>query len=590
MRASPDGLVILIYAPQDADIWKRSRPPMGLLYLGAVLRENGIPTRLFNFQREDASWKDVENAVRGAEKCLVGFACDSDNIHRSVHLSDRLLEQHANVTVVLGGPHVTHVWEPYVTERRAVVRGEGEYALSLLAKQVLEGPGALDDVPGLAYCLDGQIHTNPIALGPYEDVDAIPFPDYSLLGDLDSYVPSVITARGCCFHCHFCSEGSKSRRWRPRSVENVEQELLALKDHFGGEIPYLFIADDTFTVSPKRVHAMCDMLDRLFPDKSSFAFFCEGRANVLAKHPELIHRLKAAGAARVQIGIETGDQSTLDRLNKRNRAENVETVVAAFAEADVPSVPGVFMCGLPDQTEEQVERDIEFAKHLVDLAPGRLELSMVPLSPVPGTEFRDHAQEWGLSILDEDLVTDRLHKGVFAATASLSAEQIESLCQRFNSEVMGYSLEKASCLSPRKIKELIVQAAKLDARTLIVNVLSHFEHVNRVLQSRRRCDYRFLFELPDGIDAAKCFPQRVKENSEISTPGGLVVNDRSPMCFELDEDESRCYRYLSGKLSFEQIAERLAKEEGIALEKALERCLAVYRKCEDHLAAMVIVV
>ena len=142
-----DEQVVLINAPVDADSAMRGSPTLGMLYLGGVLKEQGIPVAFFDMHYEGESWADVEKAVAGAERCLVGFTCNSDNIHRVRLLSDRVLDRFPHASVALGGPHVTHVWEPYVTDRRFVVRGEGEYAMLLLTKHVLRDEGTLADIP-----------------------------------------------------------------------------------------------------------------------------------------------------------------------------------------------------------------------------------------------------------------------------------------------------------------------------------------------------------------------------------------------------------------------------------------------------------
>ncbi|MBM3288516.1 MAG: hypothetical protein FJY92_00040, partial [Candidatus Hydrogenedentes bacterium] len=125
--------VLLVHVPISPDVASLS-PPLGLLYLTSVLRAHSIPVRFFDLRNEQTPWNCVEQAVSDTHLCLVGFSCDSENIHRVLRLSNRLLMRFPHVTVVLGGPHVTHEWRPFVTDRRIVVRGEGEYSLLLLAK------------------------------------------------------------------------------------------------------------------------------------------------------------------------------------------------------------------------------------------------------------------------------------------------------------------------------------------------------------------------------------------------------------------------------------------------------------------------
>jgi len=582
-----DRSVALIHAPVDMDSTMKVPAPLGLLYLGAVLRGRGIPVCLFDFHHEGTSWAAVEAAVGASERCLVGFSCRTNNVYRALHLSERLLARFANVTVVLGGPHVTHLWEPYVTGRRVVVRGEGEHPMLLLAQQVLEGEGSLQDIPGLAYCVGGEVRANPISLGPFEDVDAIAFPDYSLLPSGEFYLPAIATTRGCPYACFFCSEGH--RPYRARSAENVERELGALKEQYDGRVPYLAFNDDTFTVAPARVNEMCDVLDRVFPDKSRFGFCCEARADVLAHHPELIARLKEAGLVAMQIGIESGNQALLDAMNKRVRVDQIEAVVAHCNDADVPYIAGNFICGLPGQTREDVENEIAFAKRLADLAPERIELTMKPLMPYPGTEYRRNASKWGLSILDGDFVTGRTARASFVATAHLSKEQIEESCQRFMVEVGDYIMKQAAPrLSPQNTKELLILAAETSQRTFVVNRLCYFMHVGRLLMLRRREDHRFLLEIAEHL-APKCAPVAVAENAVAPSGEGVTVNRGSPLEFELTTEQMTYYRYFVGRLSFEEIARRTAGEKGVAEEQTFKECMDVYMECEDCLAAIILI-
>ena len=60
------------------------------------------------------------------------------------------------------------------------------------------------------------------------------------------------------------------------------------------------------------------------------------------------------------------------------------------------------------------------------------------------------------------------------------------------------------------------------------------------------------------------------------------------MEFELSSNEMRYYECFCGKLSFKQIAQRIAVKEKIAEENAFNECIDVYLKCEDNLAAIIL--
>jgi len=60
------------------------------------------------------------------------------------------------------------------------------------------------------------------------------------------------------------------------------------------------------------------------------------------------------------------------------------------------------------------------------------------------------------------------------------------------------------------------------------------------------------------------------------------------MEFELTRDEMQYYKYFSGKLNFGDIAQRVSSEGGVTRDCALRKCMEVYLKCEDNLAAIVL--
>lgn len=578
--------VVLVHAPLEMDSTLKTAPPLGLLYLAAVLRDNGFRVAFFDLHYERTSWADVEAAVASSAPCLVGFSCSTNNQHRVLHLSDRLLERFPQATVVLGGPHVTQRWEPFIGERRMVIRDEGEWAMLRLAECVLRNNGALAEVPGLAYRRDGRVETNPLSLGPFEDIDAVPFPDYGLLADKHFYIPSIITARGCPFRCFFCCASNLFRRHQKRSAANVEEELRALKDFYDGEIRYLAFLDDTFTASEQRILELCDVIDRVFPDKSRFSFCCEARVDVLASRPALIERMRRSGLAGMQIGLESGDRAFLEAMNKHTRREEIESVVAHCEQYGVPYVAGNFIFGLPRQTLADIEREFEFARHLVSLAPKRVELTVKALMPYPGSEFGDHPEKYGLAVIDHDFAGGRIHANAFLENGLLSREEIESLCRRFRAVVGDFTLQQAApLLSPRDCKSLVALTAETSQHSFVISRLSCFAHVAKLVLLRRRHDHRFLCEI-DEPRWPDCAPTAIPENVATPHNGGWMINRGSPFEFGLGADEMEYYRYFVGKLTFDEIAARVAGARGVAKEQTYRECLTTYGECEDSLAAI----
>jgi radical SAM superfamily enzyme YgiQ (UPF0313 family) len=127
---------------------------------------------------------------------------------------------------VVGGPHVSVQQKEFFGECPGAdfgIVGEGEGAFAGLVKRLEEGK----DPWGIAG-LVGPERANPP--GTFiEDLDSIPFPSRHLLPN-QAYryalwpgkkITTLITSRGCPYHCIFCDKSVFGSRWRARSPGNV---------------------------------------------------------------------------------------------------------------------------------------------------------------------------------------------------------------------------------------------------------------------------------------------------------------------------------------------------------------------------------
>ena len=360
-----------------------------------------------------------------------------------------------------------------------------------------------------------------------------------------------------------------------------------IKELYGEDLRYFSFNDDTFTTSRERVHAICDVIDEVFPRKNDFGFYCEGRVNVLARHPELIRRLKVAGLMRLQIGIESGDQDTLNRINKNIRIREIEQVVKTAYEAGVFMICGAFICGLPGQSEEEVKSDIDFAKRLIDSAPGAMEVAMGMFTPMPGTEFRENAQRWGVKLFDPEFVTGIVIENCLSETDLLKRDTIEELSKLFESEIDRYINSKIYTIHPERLKQAFALAADMNLIPLVVRKLRKYKHCSKLLVLRARQDHRFLHEIPPQEQVLSA-PYNV-DSTTTSCDEDCIINEGSLMSFVLDKEAMRYYQYFCGKLSFRGIAVRVSRESAESPERCLQACLAVYQKCEDKMSAICMV-
>jgi radical SAM superfamily enzyme YgiQ (UPF0313 family) len=104
---------------------------------------------------------------------------------------------------------------------------------------------------------------------------------------------------------------------------------------------------------------------------------------------ELASTLKESGCTEVFFGIESGNQTFLNRIDKRITLRQIVNAVET-AHRHGLKVCGSLMIGYPGETVHNVEETIAFSKRL---QLDRMQLSI--LTPFPGTPLFTEAQEQG---------------------------------------------------------------------------------------------------------------------------------------------------------------------------------------------------
>lgn len=360
-------------------------PPLGICYVGAVLRQAGHTVTLLDgdpFQRPEL----VDDLVASRPEVL-GVSLMTMTYGRARWLVQALRERLPGVPIVGGGAHPTA--DPAGSLRELgfdwACVGEGEQTmLELVARLEAGGPEAVaaTPLPGLWTDPDTAPPERPVI----EDLSSLPLPARDLLGHetylrppglirgfASSRIASVLASRGCPFGCTFC--GSKSvlgKAVRIRSVEDVLAELrhLVQRDRIRG----MYFVDDVFTHDREWTLAFCTALRE---SELQLEWGCQAR--VTAVDRELLLAMKAAGCVQVDYGVESGSPRILRKMRKGTTPEQI---VAAF---DLTHEVGLrtgasFVLGGPGETAEDLALTEQLAERI------RSDWTVFFLStPYPGT-------------------------------------------------------------------------------------------------------------------------------------------------------------------------------------------------------------
>jgi radical SAM superfamily enzyme YgiQ (UPF0313 family) len=276
------------------------------------------------------------------------------------------LAHQAGWKTIVGGPEPgAYVREYLEAGADVVVLGEGEITTEeLILALGKKGPADLSAILGIAY-RDESGRVRQTAPRPQiGDLDLQPWPARDAV-DIRRYMQtwrdahgqgslSFITARGCPYHCRWCSHqvfGKTHRRRRPVAVVDEVEWLL---DTY--EPDMVWIADDVFTIHHGWLRAYAAEMRRR---DLRIPFECISRADRL--NSEAADLLAELGCFRVWIGSESGSQRILDAMERGVTVEQVQTAVSLCKTRGIET--GMFlMWGYEGEQLEDIEATIDHVK------------------------------------------------------------------------------------------------------------------------------------------------------------------------------------------------------------------------------------
>ena len=379
---------------------------LGIYLLSAFMNREGYSAKGFSGSLEEGL-KIIDELCSENKISMLGLYCDYDNVTENIFLGSYVKEKF-NLPVIAGGPQATALDENFFVKSKcdAVVRYEGELTVLELANFFLEGTGSLEKISGITYLTPDGLRKN-VERPLIQNLDSLPFIDPNCYLEPGHYHRglSLMTGRGCPFHCAFCHEGSHTRQVRFRSVENVLEEIdLYLQNHGADREFFIFFTDDTFTLGFERLKKICEGLSER-RKKYDFKFFCEGHIHTLYKNPDMIKYLAEAGCIRIQLGIEAGTEKILKAYGKNTNPEEIFEVVRLCRDSGIQQVYGNIILGGAYFSREVFEQDKKFVREIIRESQGVLEIGTVTFWPLSETKMTRCPEEFGIKICDAEFLT-----------------------------------------------------------------------------------------------------------------------------------------------------------------------------------------
>ena len=387
-----------------AERWSKgsSMPPLGILYIAAVLEKEGIEVQVVPADVLGLGWREIRSRILDYKPDIVGVTTTTENRFQSFKLIGLAKKTLPSALTVLGGPHASLAAEDsllHIPELDLVVRGEGELTMIDICRALERKMdfSSLAHLAGISLRLDGRVMANQ-PRSPITNLDGLPFPAFHLV-PFEKYnfkieVPghgqlpavNVMTSRGCPFNCNFCATPVNwGRTVRLRSPLNVIREIEFHVERRGSRV--IFFYDDTFNTSAKRVEEICDlMIER----KLSVFWRAEVRMDLMSKG--LLAKMKQAGLFHLSFGVEAGSERVRNKIiDKKVKVKDYHSLVAWCLELGV--IPNAFfIVSHPTETWEEARETIGLIEEYKD----KVEASIAILHVYPGTPLERTARERGV--------------------------------------------------------------------------------------------------------------------------------------------------------------------------------------------------
>lgn len=328
-------------------------------YAAAALTRDGHNVEIVEGFLDSLSYDEIRNRVSA-------FRPDILAVHmvysweRNVALFAFLDEIKAGLSpfIIAFGFYPTIAYREILADSSAIdsiVAGEPELAMSRLASTL---PARVDTfgIPGLVF-RDGAGDFRVNEPEVIEDLDTMAFPlRTEALSRLEEI--NLLGSRGCYGRCTFCyvNRFFAGTSWRRRSPENIASEIDEIVRQTGKRSFYF--TDPNF-FGPGRAGQERALRIAALLKERNLAFGIEGRVNDI--HDETIEALVGAGLRHILIGLESGSDARLKRLNKLTTvAQNEEALRVLRRHGVEPNVG--FIMFEPDSTLEDVRTNFEFLR------------------------------------------------------------------------------------------------------------------------------------------------------------------------------------------------------------------------------------
>lgn len=364
------------------------RCPIDLMSIAGILKKNNISCLIRDYPAERKNIEFVKKDITEYSPDIVIINITTPTISQDLKIVEIIKRINKNIITVGKSPHFlvfdieTLQSSPYLD---VVIRGESEFTCLELCTV-----NNYENIKGITYRNNDKIIKN-IDRPFIEDLNILPYPSRDLINNnlylrFDTGCPqtTILANRGCPYKCIFCLTNLVAgKKLRFRSPENILREIIECFEKY--KIKDFLFSGDTFTANKEWVIVLCE---KIIKQNLKINWVCNSRVDTVDK--EMLNFMKKAGCWGISIGIESGNQHLLNKMNKNITLYQAKETIKHCKEIGIVSLL-YFILGLPLEDKNTLKDSLSFAnKSQGDL----LEIHFV--YPFPGTELYKIVKEYNL--------------------------------------------------------------------------------------------------------------------------------------------------------------------------------------------------
>jgi len=367
-----------------------SVPPIGIYYVGALLKENGYDIHIYNWHNANHTPDIISDTINKERPDIIGFSILHANRWGGIDIAKIAKTLNPDIKIVFGGIGATFLWDHLLTHFHDIdyiVLGEGEIPFLNLVKALEEDTqDKIPHIPGIAFRHQQKPQkTDPAP--PVENLDQFPNPARYF------QFQHVAFTRGCPGNCAFCGSplfwGPRVRTHSPGYF--VDQlELLTQKG-----TRFFYFSDDTFTYKKSWVKAICQ---EIIHRQLHITWVTIARVNHI--QADILGLMRKAGCIQISFGIESGSEKIRQKLNKPIKTAQIKKTFDLVKHYGI--MPrAYFIYGSPGESEETIQASIDLIRTIKPLS-----IITYILDIFPGTRIYQELLEQGC--ITEDIWQKRI--------------------------------------------------------------------------------------------------------------------------------------------------------------------------------------